>query len=73
MEEAISLRVVRAPRGDGLDERRQIFRVHLIVTGHDDDDVRAFFESASVTGDDRRTDTSVSPMAHDAHARIARA
>ena len=71
MTEAVPFDVVRVPRGDRRDHSFEVGRVHLVVPGHDGDDVGARLEGAAVSRHDRRTDPAILRVSNDVHARIS--
>ena len=70
-EEPVRLRVVELAARDGLHERRQVGRVHLVVRRHHADDLEPVLERAAVAGDDRRTHSAIAVVRDHLDARVA--
>ena len=60
-----------SPRATGLDELRELRRIHLVVGGHDAGDVDLLLERAAIAGRDGRADTRVSLVADDPDASVS--
>ncbi len=73
MGEAIALHVLGAPMRHGADDGLEIRGSHLVVAGHDGQNVRAAGDRVAVPGDDGRSHAAIFGMPHHRHPPIAQA